>query len=127
MGVELTAIRDADRVELAREKAAEWGHVLVLKGAYTVVAAPDGRCVLMPFANPIMATGGTGDVLAGVIVSLLAQGLAGFEAAVLGAYWHGAAGQLAAQERGDAGLLASELADWVAAVRVRLLSKKLRR
>jgi NAD(P)H-hydrate epimerase len=123
MGVELVAIRDADRVELAREKAAEWGHVLVLKGAYTVVAAPDGRCVLLPIANPILATGGTGDVLAGVIVSLLAQGLEGFEAAVLGAYWHGAAAQLAAQEQGNAGLLASELADWLTAVRQIILKR----
>ncbi len=117
VGMEMEEMGAAERVELAREKAAEWGHVVVLKGAYTVVAASSGGCVLMPFANPILGTGGTGDVLAGVIVSLLAQGLDGFEAAVLGAYWHGAAAELAAQERGDAGLLASELADWVAAVR----------
>lgn len=133
MGVELAAIREADRVELAREKAVEWGHVVVLKGAYTVVAAPssragaDGRCVLLPFANPIMGTGGTGDVLAGVIVSLLAQGLTGFEAAVLGGYWHGAAGQLAAEERGNAGLLASELADWLTVVRYRLAGQGINR
>jgi NAD(P)H-hydrate epimerase len=123
MGVELVAIRAADRVELACEKAAEWGHVVVLKGAYTVIAAPDGRCALLPFANPIMATGGTGDVLAGVIVSLLAQGLAGFEAAVLGGYWHGAAGQLAAQKRGNAGLLAGELADWLIVARHSLFER----
>jgi NAD(P)H-hydrate epimerase len=76
--------------------------------------------VLIPFANPILGTGGTGDMLAGVIVSLLAQGLDGFEAAVLGAYWHGAAAEMAAQERGNAGLLASELADWVGATRMLL-------
>jgi NAD(P)H-hydrate epimerase len=110
-------VRAANRLELAQEKAAAWGHVVVLKGAYTVVAAADGRCVLIPFANPLLATGGTGDVLAGVIVALRAQGLEAFAAAVLGAYWHGAAGQLAAQFQGNAGLLASELADWLAHTR----------
>lgn len=117
LGRPLDDVRDRDRVELARERAAAWQHVVVLKGAYTVVAAPDGRCCLMPFANPALAVAGSGDVLAGVIVSLLAQGLPPFEAALLGAYLHGAAGQLAAEQQGDAGLLASEIADYVPAVR----------
>ncbi|MCA9976467.1 MAG: NAD(P)H-hydrate dehydratase, partial [Anaerolineales bacterium] len=107
----------ADRIELARTQAAAWGHVVVLKGAYTVVAAPNGRCHIIPFANPILGTAGSGDVLAGVIAGLLAQGLAAYEAAVLGAYLHGAAGQLASAKMGDAGLLAGELADWLPQVR----------
>ena len=120
IGAPLGDVKKMDRVELAREKAAAWGHVLLLKGAYTVVAAPDGRAVVQPFAHPILSTAGSGDVLAGVIVALLGQGLAPYEAAVLGAYLHGAAGSLAAEEVGDAGLLAAEIADWVPEVRRRL-------
>lgn len=106
----------ADRIALAQKKAAEWGHIVVLKGAFTVIAAPDGRTMLLPFANPLLSVAGSGDVLAGLIVGLLAQGVAPFEAAVLGGYLHGAAGQLAQAQFGTAGLLASELADWVTAV-----------
>jgi NAD(P)H-hydrate epimerase len=83
--------------------------VVVLKGAYTVVAAPDGRTALEPFANPGLATGGTGDVLAGVIVALLAQRVAPFEAAAAGAYLHGAAGELARMRLGLAGMAAGDL------------------
>jgi len=117
VGRPLDAIRDEDRIELAREKAAEWGHIVVLKGAYTVVAAPDGRATLLPFANPILAVGGSGDVLAGIIAGLLAQGLASYEAAVLAGYLHGAAGEMARDFWGDSGLLAGELADWVSHAR----------
>ena len=117
VGRPLPALRDEDRVELARDRAAAWGHVVLLKGAYTVIAAPDGRTTLLPFANPVLAVGGSGDVLGGIIVGLLAQGVAPYAAAVLGGYLHGAAGQLAADYWGDAGLLASELADWVSHVR----------
>lgn len=117
VGRSLNAIRDEDRVELARERAAEWGHVVVLKGAYTMIAAPDGRVTLLPFANPVLAVGGSGDVLAGIIVGLLAQGMEPYPAAVLGGYLHGAAGQMASDFWGRAGLLASELADWVSHAR----------
>ena len=123
VGRPLSAVRDEERVELARACAAAWGHVVLLKGAYTVIAAPPdsvsgkGRATLLPFANPLLAVGGSGDVLAGVIAGLLAQGAKPYEAAVLGGYLHGAAGQLAAGYWGDAGLLASELADWVSHVR----------
>ena len=116
-GMSLSALRDEDRVELARDKAAEWGHVVVLKGAYTVIAAPDGRTTILPFANPILSVGGSGDVLAGIIAGLAAQGVPAYEAAVLGGYLHGAAGELASDFWGDAGLLASELADWVSHAR----------
>jgi NAD(P)H-hydrate epimerase len=117
VGRSLAAVRDEDRVELAREKAAEWGHIVLLKGAYTVIAAPDERMTILPFANPLLAVGGSGDVLGGIIAGLLAQGVKPYEAAVLGGYLHGAAGQLARDYWGDAGLLASELADWVSHVR----------
>lgn len=117
VGRSLAAVRDENRVALARSCAAEWGHVVLLKGAYTVIAAPDGRTTLLPFANPILAVAGSGDVLSGIIVGLLAQGVEPYTAAVLGGYLHGAAGQLAADFWGDAGLLAGELADWVSHVR----------
>ena len=102
-----------DRVMVAKRFAAAWGHIVLLKGAYTVIASPDGRCTLLPFANPILGVGGSGDVLAGVIVALLGQGVPRYEAAVLGGYLHGLAGQFASQQMGDTGLLASELADYI--------------
>ena len=98
-----------DRIHLARARAAAWGAVVLLKGAYTVVAAPDGRVMLLPFANPALATAGSGDVLAGVIVALLAQGMPLFEAAVTGGYLHGLAGELARHQIGEAGVIAGDL------------------
>jgi NAD(P)H-hydrate epimerase len=93
---------ESDRLGLARKFAAEWGHVVVLKGAYTIVAAPDGRATVQPFATAALARAGTGDVLAGAIAGLLAQGLAPYTAAVAGAYVHGLAGVAAAQSLGSA-------------------------
>ncbi|MBN1135684.1 MAG: NAD(P)H-hydrate dehydratase [Anaerolineae bacterium] len=99
----------ADREGVAQRMAAQWSVVVVLKGAFTVVAAPDGRTVVLPFANPGLATAGTGDVLSGAIVGLRAQGLGAFEAAVSAAYLHGLAGELARADLGDMGLVASDL------------------
>lgn len=98
------------RMTAAQEAASKFGCVVVLKGAATVVAAPDGRTSLSPFANPLLATAGSGDVLAGVIAAYLAQGVEPFSAACLGVYVHGGAGEALREEYGDAGLLASELA-----------------
>jgi hydroxyethylthiazole kinase-like uncharacterized protein yjeF len=110
MGGEVTA-KDvqADREGVARRMAVEWGAVVVLKGAFTVVASPSGRTILVPFANPGLATAGSGDVLAGAIVGLRAQGMGAFEAAVAGAYLHGLAGELARADLGDMGMVASDL------------------
>ncbi len=99
----------ADRIGMARRFAAQWHQVLVLKGAFTVVASPDGRVTVLPFATPALATAGTGDVLAGTIAAMLAQNLAPFDAAVAGAYVHGLAGQIAEHEIGKAGVVASDL------------------
>ena len=99
----------ARRVAMAVESARKWGKLVVLKGAYTVVAAPDGRAMLSPFANPGLASAGTGDVLAGAIAGLLAQGLSLEGAAALGVYLHGLAGEHVRSELGDTGLLASDL------------------
>jgi ADP-dependent NAD(P)H-hydrate dehydratase / NAD(P)H-hydrate epimerase len=84
-----------DRIKIAREKAEQWGAVLVLKGAHTVVADPEGQVTVMPFKSSALATAGTGDILAGLITGLLAQGVAPFDAAVAGTYIHGVAGELA--------------------------------
>ena len=97
------------RGEIAVESAVKWGKVVVLKGAFTVVAYPDGSSRLSPFANPAMATAGTGDVLAGTIAGLLAQGVEPGEAAALGVYLHGLAGQRVSADLGDAGMLAGDL------------------
>ncbi len=111
---------DVARATAAGEAASTWGQVVVLKGAKTVIAAPDGRVSVAPFENPALATGGTGDVLAGTIGSLLAQGVAPFDAARLGVYLHGLAGDAVRERVGDAGLLASDLPDPIALARKRL-------
>jgi hydroxyethylthiazole kinase-like uncharacterized protein yjeF len=100
---------EADRLAAAQSAAERWRHVVVLKGAHTIVAAADGRTSISPFANPALASGGTGDVLAGIIGSLMAQGSPPYEAATAGVYLHGAAGERVRREIGDAGLLASDL------------------
>lgn len=99
----------ADRLSAARCAAAAWGVTVVLKGANTVVAAADGRVRLSPFANPGLASGGTGDVLAGVIAGLLAQGLDAFDAASLGVFLHGQAAEDVRHALGSTGMLASDL------------------
>ncbi|MFM8322895.1 MAG: NAD(P)H-hydrate dehydratase [Chloroflexota bacterium] len=91
----------AQRLELARRCSQEWGHIVVLKGAFTVIAAPDGRAAVLPVASAALARAGTGDVLAGLIGGLLAQGTAPFEAAVAAAWVHAAAGLLAAEQYGS--------------------------
>lgn len=100
----------ADRVGMARRFAAEWGHVVVLKGAMTIVAAPDGSARVIPIATSALAHGGTGDVLGGIIAGLRAQGMPAFEAASAGAWIHAQTGLLAAEQIGhEASVLAGDL------------------
>ena len=118
-----TAAVQRDRVGVAREWAAQWQAVVALKGAFTAIAEPvlpptdgpqrNGLVRLSPFANPGLASGGTGDVLTGIIGSLLAQGMDPFDAAGCGVYLHGRAAEMVTAGRGAAGLLASEVADAV--------------
>jgi NAD(P)H-hydrate epimerase len=122
-GLDKSALQ-ADRIGLAQKYAAEWGQVVVLKGAFTVVAAPDGRTTVQPFATSALARAGTGDVLAGAIAGLLAQGLKPYEAAVAATYLHGRAGELAAIAMGTtasvlAGDVLSKLAEALGEVGVR--------
>jgi NAD(P)H-hydrate epimerase len=114
---------DEARHEAAQDAAVTWGQVVVLKGAHTVVAAPDGALAVASFANPGLATGGTGDVLAGTIGGLLAQGLTPYAAARLGVHLHGMAGEAVRERLGDAGILAGDLPLEVALARRRLASR----
>lgn len=100
-----------NRLEIAVTKAVEWGVVLVLKGAVTVIASPDGRAFLNPTGNPGLGTGGTGDVLTGSILAWLAQGVPPLEAACLGVYLHGKAADELARDFGWSGFTATEVAD----------------
>jgi ADP-dependent NAD(P)H-hydrate dehydratase / NAD(P)H-hydrate epimerase len=102
----------ADRLGTAEKYARLWGHVLVLKGAITVVAAPDGRTAIIPVASPGLARAGTGDVLAGMIVGLRAQGMSAFEAAACAAWLHANAGVTAVDHVGHpAAVLARDVLD----------------
>ena len=107
VGTTAEAINRA-RIETAQRYAAAWGHIVILKGAHTVIAEPAGRTAVLPFALPWLATAGSGDVLAGAIVALLAQGVPAYEAAVVGAYLHGHAGLLAQRTLGPAGAVARD-------------------
>jgi len=101
----------ASRVAIARSFTNDHRVVLVLKGARTLIALPDGQVFINPTGNPGMATGGTGDVLAGLCGALIAQGLTVPEAACSAVWCHGRAGDLAKQKRGEMGLIASDLLD----------------
>jgi NAD(P)H-hydrate epimerase len=102
----------ADRTEVARSWARDWGQIVMLKGAHTVIADPDGRARILPFATASLAKAGTGDVLAGALVGLLAQQIAPFDATTLAGYLHGRAGELAAEAIGSsASVLAGDVAE----------------
>lgn len=121
LGIKTSQVQ-ANRVSLARDAAQQWNAIVVLKGAFTAVAAPDGNVTLIPFANSALATAGTGDVLAGTIAGLVAQfqaqskraenfdsAQAAYNAAIVGAYIHALAGEIAAQEIGSVGIVAGDL------------------
>ena len=99
----------ASRPALAAEFAAQYGVVLVLKGHHTVIAAPDGRQWVNPTGNAGMARGGSGDLLAGMIAAFLAQGMDAANAAVLGVWLHGAAGDCCAKKRSQTAMLPHEM------------------
>src|SRR5690606_19195215 len=100
-GLSTREIQD-DRLNVASRFSREWGHVVVLKGAFTVIAAPDGQQAVIPVATPALARAGTGDVLAGLIGGLLAQGMDAYEAAIAGAWIHAHAGLYAEENLGSA-------------------------
>ena len=107
-GMNIEAIQ-ADRTGVAVKAARASHKIIVLKGAYTVIADADGRTMVSPFANPGLASAGTGDVLAGVVAGLVAQNIPLFEAAVAGVYLHGKAGEIVCNRLGDTGMVAGDL------------------
>jgi len=115
-----TSAVQKDRRGIASRFAKTWNKVVVLKGAGTVIAAPDGRITLNPIATPALASGGTGDVLAGLIAGLMAQKLPPFEAAVTGVHIHSLAGMDLEASVGQAGVLASDLLPQIPRVMERL-------
>ncbi|MEI7845051.1 MAG: NAD(P)H-hydrate dehydratase [Chloroflexota bacterium] len=107
----------ADRLGISLRYSAEWGQIVVLKGAITIIASPDGRATLIPIATPALAKAGTGDVLAGIIVGLLAQGVISYDAAVAGAWIHAQSGLFASEKVGsDASVLATDVINAIADV-----------
>ena len=100
-----------ERLEKQRELSVKNNIIVVLKGAHTTVAMPNGTIFFNTTGNPGMATAGSGDVLTGIILSLLAQRYSPEEAAVLGVYLHGLAGDLAAEEIGQEALIASDITE----------------
>jgi ADP-dependent NAD(P)H-hydrate dehydratase / NAD(P)H-hydrate epimerase len=103
----------ADRLAAARRLAAQSGAVAVLKGAKSIIAEPGGVAWINPSGGPLLASGGSGDVLTGLIAGLMAQGAGALEAALAGAFVHGLAAELAAEEFGLRGLAAEELLDYL--------------
>lgn len=101
--------RNQDRVITATSAASRWNKTVILKGAHTVIAFPDGRAMISPFSNPGLATAGTGDVLAGAIAGLVSQGLSLADSSALGVYLHGLAGERVRDTLGDTGMVASDL------------------
>jgi NAD(P)H-hydrate epimerase len=113
-----------DRLKLAQQAAAEWNLHVVLKGNQTVIAAPDGRAWINLTGNPGMATGGTGDVLTGMLAGLAAQfGEKNWEGALcMGVYLHGLAGDIAAEVKGEASLIATDVIEAIPQAYRRTLS-----
>lgn len=105
-----------DRVKTARDYALQWNQVVVLKGPGTIIAAPDGRVGIIPVATSGLAHAGTGDVLAGMITGLRAQGMPAYEAAIAGAWIHSRAGLIVAERMGPRSTLASDLPKMIAEV-----------
>ena len=100
---------DFERITLAGQKAIELNCIIVVKGHHSFIAVPDGRGYFNTTGNPGMATGGSGDVLTGLITGLLAQGYTSAEAAILGVYLHGRAGDIAARECSMEALIAGDI------------------
>lgn len=106
-----------DRINIAKKFSKQWNLIIVLKGAFTVIASPSGKTAVIPVATPALASAGTGDVLAGSIAGLLAQKVDPFKAAVIGAWIHGQAGLLAAETFGNTvSVLAGDILESIADV-----------
>ncbi len=122
-GLKIQSIQE-DRIGVARRFALEWGVTVVLKGARTVVASPQGNIAINFSGGPNLATAGTGDVLTGIIGGLLAQGCAPWDAARSGVFLHGCAGDLWRAQNGEVGMLASDLLPLLAPARQSIVGEE---
>jgi hydroxyethylthiazole kinase-like uncharacterized protein yjeF len=113
---------EADRIQVAREFARNFGVYLVLKGARTLIASPTGTAAINGSGNPGMASGGMGDVLTGIIVSLLGQGYSAWDACRLGVFIHGYAADLVAEEKGEIGINATDVQEMLPYAYKRLMA-----
>jgi NAD(P)H-hydrate epimerase len=104
---------DFERLEKLKQTAEKLKAVIVLKGAFTSIASPDGSVFFNSTGNPGMATGGSGDVLTGILTGLLAQGYASLNAAMIGVYLHGLSGDMAVLDTGLEAMIASDLIDYL--------------
>ncbi len=102
-----------NRIKIAKEYANRWNVVLVLKGHHTVVADPSGKTYVNKTGNPGMATAGMGDVLTGIIASFIGQNISVFDAARLAVYCHGLAGDMCAKDKGEYGIIASDIVEYI--------------
>ena len=125
LGVSAGAI-NRDRVGAARSLAAKTGAVVLLKGPATVCVDPEGQAIINPTGGPNLATAGTGDVLTGIVASLIGQGVEAFDAAAVAAWWHGRAADGLAQVHGTRGTLASEIAGALPQVERQLRGEEIR-
>lgn len=99
----------SNRLEIARQISQQYQITILLKGAHSIIASPNGQITVLPFKSSALATAGTGDILAGMIAGFKAQGLLSYQATILGGYVHGLAGQIAEEEIGERGVIASDL------------------
>jgi NAD(P)H-hydrate epimerase len=113
-----------DRLNIALRVAAQWGKIVVLKGARTIIADPSGVAYINTTGNSGMATAGSGDVLTGIIAGLLAQGIRPLEASVLGVYVHGLAGDIASSRYGEMGMTATDILGSVPEALLRLTGER---
>ena len=104
---------DYDRLTKQIEFSAKYNLVVLLKGAYSSICNPEGVVIFNSTGNPGMATGGSGDVLTGIITGLIGQGYTGFESAILGAYLHGLSGDLFAKKHSEESLIATDLVEYL--------------
>ncbi len=121
-GLEIEYIQE-NRLEIAQKYSRLWGVTVVLKGAKTIVAHSSGKVYINPTGNSGMATAGSGDSLTGMIASLIGQGAGVFEAAVAGVYLHGLAGDIAAEEKGEYGVIASDIVENIPAAIKKVLKQ----
>jgi NAD(P)H-hydrate epimerase len=107
--VDVKKLLDRDRISISQSFSSDTGTYLVLKGAPTVIAEPDNNVFINTTGNPGMATAGTGDVLTGIIAGFLGQGLSPLDAAMIGTYMHGLAGDISVCDKGMHSLIATDI------------------